>query len=107
AAIYVVRSYPDIAPDAATLMLDDQMMGTTFPGTYARWVGRSRAPRNPRVCRRQRKICAGRPARRRLFCAAVGRADLQRIRAIPLSAASRRLRPRDGNARGTHRRTLT
>ena len=38
AVIYLVRSYPDLAPDAASVMLDDQMMGSTYPGTYARWV---------------------------------------------------------------------
>lgn len=38
AVIYVVRDYPDISPDVATLMLDDQMMGSTYPGNYFRWV---------------------------------------------------------------------
>jgi len=38
AVIYVVRNRPDLTDDAATLMLDGQMMGTTYPGTYFRWV---------------------------------------------------------------------
>jgi hypothetical protein len=38
AVIYVVREYPDISRDVATLMLDDRMMGSTYPGTYFRWV---------------------------------------------------------------------
>ena len=37
AVIYVVREYPDFTPDVATLMLDDNMMGSTYPGTYFRW----------------------------------------------------------------------
>jgi hypothetical protein len=38
AVIYLVRDMPDISREAATLMLDDNMMGTTYPGTYFRWV---------------------------------------------------------------------
>jgi hypothetical protein len=38
AVIYVVRDYPDVSREAATLMLDDNMMGSTYPGTYFRWV---------------------------------------------------------------------
>jgi hypothetical protein len=38
AVIYLVRDYPDISREAATVMLDDMMMGTTYPGTYFRWV---------------------------------------------------------------------
>ena len=36
--IYLVRPYPDASHDAATLWLDDTMMGSTYPGTYFRWV---------------------------------------------------------------------
>lgn len=38
AVIYLVRDYPDVSREAATLMLDDNMMGSTYPGTYFRWV---------------------------------------------------------------------
>jgi hypothetical protein len=38
AVIYVVRLYPDVSREVATLMLDDRMMGSTYPGTYFRWV---------------------------------------------------------------------
>jgi hypothetical protein len=38
AVIYMVRDLPDISREAATVMLDDTMMGTTYPGTYFRWV---------------------------------------------------------------------
>jgi hypothetical protein len=38
AVIYVVRPYPDLSREVATLMLDDQMMGSTYPGNYFRWV---------------------------------------------------------------------
>ena len=38
AVIYLVRDLPDISRDAGTVMLDDRMMGTTYPGTYFRWV---------------------------------------------------------------------
>jgi hypothetical protein len=36
--IYVVRDYPDFSREVSTIMLDDQMMGSTYPGTYFRWV---------------------------------------------------------------------
>jgi len=38
AVIYLVRDLPDISREAATVMLDENMMGTTYPGTYFRWV---------------------------------------------------------------------
>lgn len=38
AVIYLVRPYPDLSPDAGTVMLDEQMMGSTYPGTFFRWV---------------------------------------------------------------------
>ena len=38
AVIYLVRNDPDISRDVATVMLDDHMMGSTYPGTYFRWV---------------------------------------------------------------------
>lgn len=38
AVIYLFREYPDITYDVATVMLDDQMMGSTYAGTYFRWV---------------------------------------------------------------------
>ena len=38
AVIYLVRDRPDISREAASVMLDDNMMGTTYPGTYFRWV---------------------------------------------------------------------
>jgi hypothetical protein len=38
AVIYLVREYPDISREVATVMLDDQMMGSTYPGTFFRWV---------------------------------------------------------------------
>ena len=38
AVIYLVREWPDISREAATVMLDDQMMGSSYPGTYFRWV---------------------------------------------------------------------
>lgn len=38
AVVYLVRDMPDFSRDAATLMLDDNMMGSTYPGTYFRWV---------------------------------------------------------------------
>lgn len=38
AVIYVVRADPDISREVSTLMLDDNMMGSTYPGTYFRWV---------------------------------------------------------------------
>ena len=36
--IYLFRSEPDFSREVATVMLDDQMMGSTYPGTYFRWV---------------------------------------------------------------------
>jgi hypothetical protein len=36
--IYLVRPYPDASHEGATLWLDDQVMGSTYPGTYFRWV---------------------------------------------------------------------
>lgn len=38
AVIYLVRDMPDISREVATVMLDDQMMGSTYPGTYFRRV---------------------------------------------------------------------
>jgi hypothetical protein len=38
AVIYLVRNDPDLSREVATVMLDDQMMGSTYPGTYFRWV---------------------------------------------------------------------
>jgi hypothetical protein len=38
AVIYLVRDIPDFTDEPATVMLDDHMMGTTYPGTYFRWV---------------------------------------------------------------------
>ena len=38
AVIYLVRDYPDISREVATVMLDDNMMGSTYPGTFFRWV---------------------------------------------------------------------
>jgi hypothetical protein len=38
AVVYLVRQYPDISREVATVMLDDMMMGSTYPGTYFRWV---------------------------------------------------------------------
>ena len=37
AVVYLVRPYPDIGDSAATVVLDDQMMGSTYMGTYFRW----------------------------------------------------------------------
>lgn len=36
--IYLFRGEPDFSREVATVMLDDQMMGSTYPGTYFRWV---------------------------------------------------------------------
>ena len=36
--IYLVRDLPDASREAASLMLDDNLMGSTYPGTYFRWV---------------------------------------------------------------------
>ena len=38
AVIYLVRDLPDISREAASVMLDDNMMGSTYPGTFFRWV---------------------------------------------------------------------
>ena len=38
AVIYLVRQMPDLASEPATVMLDNNMMGSTYPGTYFRWV---------------------------------------------------------------------
>jgi hypothetical protein len=38
AVIYLVRDRPDFTDEPTTLMLDEYMMGTTYPGTYFRWV---------------------------------------------------------------------
>ena len=36
--IYLVRPFPDASHEGATLWLDERVMGSTFPGTYFRWV---------------------------------------------------------------------
>ena len=36
--IYLVRELHDVSREAATVMLDDNMMGSTYQGTYFRWV---------------------------------------------------------------------
>jgi hypothetical protein len=38
AVIYLVRTYPDLSDEVSTVMLNDNMMGSTYPGTYFRWV---------------------------------------------------------------------
>jgi len=38
AVIYLVRGEPDFTREVSTVMLDDNMMGSTYPGTYFRWV---------------------------------------------------------------------
>ncbi|MDB5864720.1 MAG: lipoprotein [Betaproteobacteria bacterium] len=38
AVIYMVRELPDISREASSVMLDDDLMGTTYPGTFFRWV---------------------------------------------------------------------
>ena len=38
AVIYLVRSNADLTYDATSVMLDGQMMGSTYVGTYFRWV---------------------------------------------------------------------
>ena len=38
AVIYLVRDMPDISREVASVMLDDNLMGSTYPGTYFRWV---------------------------------------------------------------------
>jgi hypothetical protein len=37
AVIYIVRNDPDFSRDGATLLLDDTVTITTYPGTYYRW----------------------------------------------------------------------
>lgn len=37
AVIYIARSDPDFSRDGATLLLDDTVTITTYPGTYYRW----------------------------------------------------------------------
>jgi hypothetical protein len=36
--IYLVRDDPDFTDTGASVMLDDSLMGTTYPGTFFRWV---------------------------------------------------------------------
>lgn len=36
--IYLVRDDPDFTDTGASVMLDDTLMGTTYPGTFFRWV---------------------------------------------------------------------
>lgn len=38
AVIYVARGRPDFTREPTGVMLDDMMMGTSYPGTYFRWV---------------------------------------------------------------------
>jgi hypothetical protein len=38
AVVYLVRDVPDFTDDGAAVMLDDNLMGTTYPGTFFRWV---------------------------------------------------------------------
>jgi hypothetical protein len=38
AVIYLVRDDPDFSDVGAAVMLDDRLMGTTYPGTFFRWV---------------------------------------------------------------------
>lgn len=37
AVIYIVRGEPGLNQEGATLLLDDTVMITTYPGTYYRW----------------------------------------------------------------------
>lgn len=37
AAVYLVRDLHDGSREASTVVLDDQVMGSTFPGTFFRW----------------------------------------------------------------------
>jgi len=37
AVIYIARNDPDFSRDGATLLLDDTVTITTYPGTYYRW----------------------------------------------------------------------
>ncbi len=36
--IYLVRDDPDFTDTGASVVLDDSVMGTTYPGTFFRWV---------------------------------------------------------------------
>jgi hypothetical protein len=36
--IYLVRDDPDFSDAGAPVMLDDRMMGSTYPGTFFRWI---------------------------------------------------------------------
>jgi len=36
--IYLVRDDPDFSDAGAPVVLDDQLMGSTYPGTFFRWV---------------------------------------------------------------------
>jgi len=38
AVIYLVRDVPDLTDIGAAVMLDDRLMGSTYPGTFFRWV---------------------------------------------------------------------
>ena len=38
AVIYLVRDVPDFTDIGAAVMLDDRLMGSTYPGTFFRWV---------------------------------------------------------------------
>ena len=38
AVIYLFRDYQDFTDEVSTVMLDDQMMGSAYRGTYFRWV---------------------------------------------------------------------
>ena len=38
AVIYLVREYQDFTDEPSTVLLNDQMMGSTYRGTYFRWV---------------------------------------------------------------------
>ena len=38
AVLYLVREHPDFVSEPASVMLDDRMVGSTYPGTYIRMV---------------------------------------------------------------------
>ena len=38
AVIYLARDVPDLTDIGAAVMLDDRLMGSTYPGTFFRWV---------------------------------------------------------------------
>jgi hypothetical protein len=38
AVIYVVRDQPDFTREPTSVVLDDSVMGTSYPGTYFHWV---------------------------------------------------------------------